>query len=39
MNPERFRQIRRVFEAALDLPAAARDLYLAEACHGDPELA
>lgn len=39
MNPERFRQIRRVFEAALDLPSPARDAYLAEACQGDTELA
>lgn len=35
MTAERFRQIRQVFEAALDQPDAERKQWLAEACQGD----
>ena len=35
MTPERFRQIRHVFEAALDRDEDARTVFLSEACRGD----
>jgi hypothetical protein len=35
---ERFRQVRNLFDAAMDRAAADRDLYLADACQGDPDL-
>ena len=39
MTAERFRQIRNVFDAAMDQPeGAARAAWLAEACQGDPTL-
>ncbi|HSJ06537.1 MAG TPA: serine/threonine-protein kinase, partial [Longimicrobiales bacterium] len=37
-DPHRFRQADRLFEAALDLPAAERDGFLARECGSDPEL-
>jgi len=37
-SAERFRQVRNLFDAAMDRAAADRDPYLADACHGDPEL-
>ena len=38
LDRERWRQIDRLFDAALDTPAAERDAFLAEACSGDEEL-
>lgn len=38
MTPERFRQIRNLFEAALERDAASRLSFLAEACQGDEPL-
>ena len=38
MTPERFRQIRNLFEAALERDAASRPTFLAEACQGDEPL-
>jgi serine/threonine protein kinase len=38
MNPERWRKISEIFEAALDRPAEERASFLAEACAGDEEL-
>ena len=38
MTPERFRQIRNLFEAALERDAAARSSFLVEACQGDEPL-
>ncbi len=38
MSPERFRQIRNLFDAALDRDGAARSAFLAEACRGDEPL-
>jgi hypothetical protein len=35
---ERFRQVRNLFDAAMDQPTADREPYLADACHGDPDL-
>ncbi|MGE5325943.1 MAG: protein kinase domain-containing protein, partial [Deltaproteobacteria bacterium] len=38
MTPERFRQIRNLFDAALEHDAASRSSFLAEACRGDDPL-
>ena len=38
MTPERFRQIRNVFDAALERDPDARRVYVEEACHGDEDL-
>jgi serine/threonine-protein kinase len=38
MTPERFEEVERVCQAALDLPATARKTFLDEACRGDPDL-
>jgi serine/threonine protein kinase len=38
MTPERFRQIRNLFEAALERDAASRSSFLADACQGDEPL-
>src|SRR5262245_32462463 len=38
MNPEQWKRIEQVFEAALDVPAAERPAFLAQACGGDGEL-
>jgi len=38
MTPERFRQIRNLFDAALDRDTASRVAFLAEAAQGDPPL-
>ena len=38
MTPERFEEVERVCQAALDLPATARKTFLDEVCRGDPEL-
>jgi serine/threonine protein kinase len=38
MTPERFRQIRNLFDAALERDAASRPSFLAEACRGDDPL-
>jgi hypothetical protein len=38
MTPERFRQIRNLFEAALERDAASRSSFLVEACQGDEPL-
>ena len=38
MTPERFRQIRNLFEAVVDRPPETRGTFLAEACEGDPDL-
>jgi serine/threonine protein kinase len=35
MTPERFRQVRNLFESALERDAASRSSFLAEACQGD----
>ncbi|MEO6119307.1 MAG: serine/threonine-protein kinase, partial [Terriglobales bacterium] len=38
MKAERFRQIRNLFEAALERTPEARSQFIREACHGDEEL-
>ena len=38
MTPQRFRQVRNVFDALLDREPATRTAFLEEACHGDEEL-
>ncbi|HEU4786587.1 MAG TPA: serine/threonine-protein kinase, partial [Gemmatimonadaceae bacterium] len=38
MTPERWQQIKEVFDAAVALPGADRDAYLAVACAGDSDL-
>ena len=38
MTPERWKQIERVFDVAVELPPERRDSYLDEACGGDGEL-
>ena len=38
MTPERFRQIRNLFEAVVERPPEARDTFFAEACVGDSDL-
>jgi eukaryotic-like serine/threonine-protein kinase len=38
MNPERWRKISEIFEAALERPADERASFLADACAGDEEL-
>jgi serine/threonine protein kinase len=38
MTAERFRQVRNVFDAALERDPAARVAFIEEACHGDQEL-
>ncbi|MBI1853398.1 MAG: protein kinase, partial [Planctomycetes bacterium] len=38
MTPERWRRVREIFERALDLDAAERDRFVAEACAGDDDL-
>jgi len=38
MDPERFRQIRNLFQAALERDASARADFLKEACLGDEPL-
>jgi serine/threonine protein kinase len=38
MTPERFDEIERVCQLALDRPAAERDAFLNEACRDDPDL-
>jgi serine/threonine protein kinase/tetratricopeptide (TPR) repeat protein len=38
LDPQRWRRIDEVLEAALDTPAAERERFLAEACGGDEEL-
>jgi serine/threonine protein kinase len=38
MSPERYRQIRNLFEAVVERPAEARPAFLAEACAGDADL-
>ena len=37
-KPERFEKLRKTLLRAMDLPAARREAYVAEACSGDPEL-
>jgi serine/threonine protein kinase/Flp pilus assembly protein TadD len=37
-NPERWRRVREIFDAALRLPAEQRDEYLDSACAGDADL-
>jgi Protein kinase domain len=38
MTPERFRQVRNLFDAAVEREAPARSAFLAEACQGDQAL-
>ncbi len=38
MTPERWRQIKQIFQAAFELPSQARSAYVREACAGDAEL-
>ncbi len=38
MTPERFRQIRNLFEAIVERPTDTRGTFLAEACEGDADL-
>ena len=38
MTPERFRQIRNLFEAVVERPPETRGTFLAEACEGDADL-
>src|ERR1035441_2982028 len=37
-SPERYRQIKSILQAALELDAAGQAAFLETACHGDPEL-
>jgi len=39
MTPERWRQVKRIFDGALQCESARRTEYLANACAGDPHLA
>ena len=38
MTPQRFRQIRNVFDALMEREPATRAMFLEEACQGDDEL-
>jgi eukaryotic-like serine/threonine-protein kinase len=38
LTTERWRQVKEIFQAAVELPAAERETYLAGACEGDPSL-
>jgi serine/threonine protein kinase len=38
ITSERWRQVKAIFQAAIELPAAERDAYLANACASDPSL-
>jgi len=38
LDPDLWRRARPLLDAALDLPADAREAYLDQACHGDPAL-
>jgi serine/threonine protein kinase len=38
MNPDRWRQVDELFDAALELPEGEREKFLKEACDGDEEL-
>ena len=38
MTPQRFRQIRNVFDALMEREPATRTMFLEEACQGDEEL-
>jgi hypothetical protein len=38
MTAERFRQVRNVFDVALEREAAARVPFVEDACQGDPDL-
>src|SRR5262245_20533918 len=38
LTSERWRQVKEIFQAAVELPAAERETYLAGACEGDPSL-
>src|SRR5438477_4725848 len=38
MTPERFNQVRTLFDESLERPANQRELFLAECCGPDPEL-
>ena len=38
MTPERWQQVKQIFQSAIDRPPAERDGFISEACAGDPEL-
>lgn len=38
MNPERWRQIERIYHLALDRPPHEREVFLDSECHGDQRL-
>jgi hypothetical protein len=38
LTSERWRQVKEIFQAAVEIPAAEREAYLAGACEGDPSL-
>ena len=38
MDPERWRQLRELFDTALPLPAPERAVFVARSCEGDPDL-
>jgi serine/threonine-protein kinase len=38
LTSERWRQLKEIFQAAVELPATERETYLAGACEGDPSL-
>src|SRR2546426_5523246 len=38
LDPERWRRVSAIFDAALDLPAEGRARYLEQACDGDADL-
>ncbi len=38
MDPGRWKRLRELFDAALDLPEGERDVFVARSCAGDPEL-
>jgi hypothetical protein len=39
MDPERWRQIERLYQAALERKLSERDKFIAKACEGETELA
>ena len=38
MKPDTWQQVKQIFNAAIEMPPADRDEYLASVCAGDPEL-
>ena len=38
MTPERWQQVKQIFQSAIELPPSARDNFISQACVNDPEL-